>query len=119
MPDAARPPEELSFEEAMGALETIVGSLETERLPLEEMVGAYERGVRLLRTCRERIESARQRVELITADLEGRGQAALGDFAPLDPPEATVAESAKKARRKTGSSSPVPDELEKGDIRLF
>ncbi len=30
----------------MGALETIVDSLETERLPLEEMVSAYERGVK-------------------------------------------------------------------------
>ena len=119
MPDAERPPEELSFEEAMGALETIVTSLETERLPLEEMVGAYERGVRLLRTCRERIETARQRVELITADLEGRGQAALGEFAPLDAPETPVAEPAKKPRRKTGPPSAAAEELEKGDIRLF
>ena len=67
MPDDKRKPEDLSFEEAMEALDTIVSSLETERLPLEEMVTSYERGVNLLRTCRDRITTAQQRVELITA----------------------------------------------------
>jgi len=33
-----RKPEDLSFEEAMDSLETIVSSLEGERLPLEQMV---------------------------------------------------------------------------------
>jgi exodeoxyribonuclease VII small subunit len=117
MPDADRQPaEDLSFEEAMGALETIVGSLETDRLPLEEMVSAYERGVSLLRTCRARIESARQRVELITADLEGKGAASLGEFAPADAPETSAADPAKKSKRK---STPAPEAESGGDIRLF
>lgn len=116
MPDVASQPQELSFEEAMGALEAIVNSLETERLPLEEMVTAYERGVNLLRTCRARIETARQRVELITADLEGRGAATLGEFTPMDAPETTAADPAKKARRK---SAPAPEDKTGGDIRLF
>lgn len=116
MPDADRQPEELSFEEAMGALEAIVTALETEKLPLEEMVGAYERGVKLLRTCRARIESARQRVELITADLEGKGAAALGEFTPADAPDHPAPEPAKKAKRK---SAPAPEEHPGGDIRLF
>ena len=116
MPAAARQPEELSFEEAMGALETIVNSLETERLPLEEMVTAYEHGVKLLRTCRARIETARQRVELITADLEGKGAASLGEFTPMDAPEAPAAEAAKKAKRKSSSAA---EDKPGGDIRLF
>ncbi|MCE9520476.1 MAG: exodeoxyribonuclease VII small subunit [Verrucomicrobia bacterium] len=116
MPNAAHKPEELSFEEAMGSLETIVNSLETERLPLEEMVTAYERGVSLLRTCRARIESARQRVEIITADLEGRGTATLEEFTPMDAPETSTADSTKKAKRK--SPSPAEDKPS-GDIRLF
>lgn len=116
MPDADRKPEELSFEEAMGALETIVASLETERLPLEEMVSAYERGVQLLRTCRARIESARQRVELITADLEGRGAATLAEFSPVEAPETAAPEPAKKPKRKP---STAPGEEPGGDIRLF
>lgn len=116
MPDEDRQPEELSFEEAMGALETIVDSLETGRLPLEEMVTAYERGVKLLRTCRSRIETARQRVELITADLEGKGAATIAEFTPADAPDTAAAEPAKKSRRK---SATAPDEKPDGDIRLF
>ncbi len=89
MADDAPPPEDLSFEEAMDSLESIVTSLETDRLPLEEMVAAYERGMRLLRTCRGRIESARQRVEIITADLNNKGTATLGEFSPQDAPDAS------------------------------
>lgn len=113
MPSAAHKPEELSFEEAMGALETIVNSLETERLPLEEMVTAYERGVSLLRTCRARIESARQRVKIITADLEGKGAATLEEFKTMETPESPTADTAKKSKRKSA------EEKQSGDIRLF
>lgn len=117
MPDpASRKPEELSFEEAMSALDEIVHSLETDRLPLEEMVISYERGVKLLRTCRARIEAAQQRVELITADLEGRSPARLEPFDPQDAPEAATADAAKKTKRKSAPASQPPPG---GDIRLF
>ena len=119
MANDAPPPEDLSFEEAMDSLESIVTSLETERLPLEEMVAAYERGVRLLRTCRGRIESARQRVEIITADLNDKGKAALSEFTPQDAPE-TPQETAKRpARRKP--TAPAADDSEAGtdEVRLF
>ena len=128
MPDnEERPPEELSFEEAMESLESIVSSLEGERLPLEEMVQGYERGVKLLRVCRGRIETARQRVELITADLEGRGKATLSEFGSLEPPDAGSStipseEPAKRSTRKKPSASPEPPAGPSStgeDIRLF
>ncbi|WP_075089703.1 exodeoxyribonuclease VII small subunit [Verrucomicrobium spinosum] len=84
MTEEERLPEDLSFEEAMESLEAIVSSLESERMPLEEMVQSYERGARLLSQCRSRIESARQRVEMITADLDGRGRVSLSDFAAME-----------------------------------
>ena len=37
-----------SFEEAMERLDEIVESMEGERLDLDEMVGRYEEGVKLL-----------------------------------------------------------------------
>lgn len=119
MPENARPPEDPSFEEAMDALESIVASLETERLPLEEMVTAYERGVRLLRTCRDRIEKARQRVELITADLEGAGKAGLTEFTPPDSADAPAGEPAKKAKRRPAAPQTPADEGGTGDVRLL
>ena len=119
MPDDKLQPEDLSFEDAMDSLESIVSSLETERLPLADMVSAYERGVKLLRTCRDRIATARQRVELITADLEGKNAAVLSEFHPMEVPEAATpgGDSPKKTKRKPESVEPV--EESGTDIRLF
>ena len=120
MTEEERKPEELSFEEAMESLDSIVNSLEGERLPLEEMVTAYERGMKLLRVCRTRIDSARQRVELITADLEGKAPATLSDFAAKEiievAPQAVASDEAPKrvARKKPATEDEGGDE-----IRLF
>lgn len=123
MTEEERLPEDLSFEEAMESLEAIVSSLEGERLPLEEMVQSYERGARLLSQCRARIESARQRVEMITADLDGRGRVTLTDFAAMEEPAAptastgTVAEDSPKSR--VPRKKPAQEESNEGEIRLF
>jgi exodeoxyribonuclease VII small subunit len=119
MPDSDTKTKEPSFEEAMESLESIVASLETGQLPLEDMVTAYERGVKMLRACRERLESARQRVELITADLEGRGKASLSEFAPLDAPEAPSPESSRKTKRKSAAQDDAAAGEGSKDIRLF
>lgn len=115
-----RLPEELSFEEAMESLDTIVASLEGERLTLEQMVSSYERGMKLLRVCRARIERAQQRVESINMDLQGRGKATLSEFAPLEtvetsPPSTPPGEAPKRIKKKI-----VQDEgIAEDEIRLF
>lgn len=111
----------------MDSLESIVTSLETDRLPLEEMVASYERGMRLLRTCRGRIETARQRVELISADLNEKGKVTLTDFAPQDSPEtpssgASPAENVRRPARRKPTAPPVnepEDTPDDGEVRLF
>lgn len=50
----------------MGELEEIVHALESEPLPLDDLVGKYERGMSLLRQCRRQIDSAQLRIEQIT-----------------------------------------------------
>lgn len=127
MSEQERQPDELTFEAAMESLESIVSSLEGERLPLEEMLQSYERGVKLLRVCRSRIETARQRVEIITADLEGRGKATLSDFGSLESPDASSSASAaeesatkRSARKKSVAQEPPSGSSSTGeDIRLF
>jgi exodeoxyribonuclease VII small subunit len=116
MPDK---PDAPSFEDAMERLEEIVSAMEGERMPLEEMVQSYEEGARLLKVCRQRIDAARQRVELITADLDGSGKAVLSTF-----DEAAVAEpEAKPASRTTSIRRPAPkpaaDDDSGDEIRLF
>lgn len=125
MPQDERSPEDLSFEDAMESLDSIVASLEGERLPLEEMVSSYERGMKLLRVCRNRIETARQRVEVITADFEGRGQATLTEFTAqespaADTPSAPIEEAPKRQPRKKPAAEAIPDTGDdSAEIRLF
>ena len=118
MIEEERLPEELSFEEAMESLDSIVASLEGDHFSLEQMVSSYERGMRLLRVCRTRIERARQRVEAINVTMDGTESATLTDFAPMEAAEAasTTDPISKRApRKKSLPEDPATD----GDIRLF
>ena len=70
----------LSFEQAIGELETIVKRLEEGKVPLEESVAIYERGEVLKARCEELLKQAEARVEKITLDASGRP----AGTAPLD-----------------------------------
>jgi len=124
MSTATNKQDDVSFEEAMERLEEIVSSMEGERLPLEDMVQSYEEGAKLLRVCRERIEVARLRVELITANLDGSPKASLAPFDPAAAEAADPAPSTPEPAPKQRPASPAParrkpttDDDE--DIRLF
>jgi exodeoxyribonuclease VII small subunit len=58
-----------SFEVAMGELESLVQRMEGGRLPLEESLAAYQRGVVLVKYCREALGQVAQRVRILEADL--------------------------------------------------
>jgi exodeoxyribonuclease VII small subunit len=60
-----RPVEEMSFEEAMAALEAVVARLERGEVPLEESIALYEKGNALRAHCEARLKAAEERVELI------------------------------------------------------
>jgi len=108
-----------SFEEAMERLDEIVESMEGERLALDEMVGRYEEGVRLLTLCRGQIDNARMRVERINALLEGSGKATLADFdVPAEAEEEKVAEAGGKSATRRGVRTTAAS-AEDEDIRLF
>ncbi|WP_137045607.1 exodeoxyribonuclease VII small subunit [Pseudolabrys sp. FHR47] len=62
----------LSFEQAIGELETIVKRLEEGKVPLEESVAIYERGEVLKARCEELLKQAEARVEKITLDASGK-----------------------------------------------
>ncbi|MBC7981164.1 MAG: exodeoxyribonuclease VII small subunit [Armatimonadetes bacterium] len=57
---------ELTFENALSKLESIVEAMENEQLPLEDLVSQYESGSLLLKHCESILTSARKRIELIT-----------------------------------------------------
>ncbi len=62
----------LTFEQAMGELETIVKRLEEGKVPLEESVAIYERGEVLKARCEDLLKQAEARVEKITLDASGK-----------------------------------------------
>ena len=66
-----KPIDGMSFEEAMLALEQVVGSLEKGEVPLEQSIALYERGAALRTHCAGKLRLAEEKVELIRAQ-EGR-----------------------------------------------
>lgn len=63
---------ELSFEEALRALEDVVRKLEGGEVPLEESIGLYERGEALRRHCQARLDAAQARIEKIVQGPDGK-----------------------------------------------
>ena len=82
--------EEITFEQALVALEGVVERLEKGELPLEESLKLYEGGIRLSRLCHGRLEEAEGKIEMLLKDakgdppLDGKGGP---KTKPLSPPE--------------------------------
>jgi exodeoxyribonuclease VII small subunit len=72
------PSTEASLERALGRLEEIVGEIEKTPPPLETLIERYEEGMKLLRTCRDRLDAAEKRIEIVGRDA--RGNAVLEPF---------------------------------------
>lgn len=69
------PPE--NFEAALDELERIVQTMEEGELSLENSLAAYQRGVTLLKFCRQRLDSAEQTIQVLE---NGQLQAAPADL---------------------------------------
>ena len=69
---------ETSIDSALGRLEAIVGEIEQAPPPLETLIERYEEGMKLLQVCREKLDAAEKRIEIITRN--SRGEAALESF---------------------------------------
>jgi exodeoxyribonuclease VII small subunit len=59
---------DLSYEQALAELETIVASLESSKLPLDETMSLYERGQALTKHCVELLDKAELRVKQLSGD---------------------------------------------------
>ncbi len=68
--------EQLSFEEAMGQLESIIEQLEAGSLSLDETLTLYEQGQGLIALCGNTLDKAELRLEQLRADS--------GDTIPFD-----------------------------------
>lgn len=64
--------DEMSFEDAMRELETVVGQLERGDVALDQSIALYERGAALKARCEAKLKEAEEKVAKIT--LDGNGQ---------------------------------------------
>lgn len=62
---------DMSFEDAMGELEAVVGQLERGDVPLEDSIKLYERGAALKKRCEAKLKEAEEKVAAITLDGDG------------------------------------------------
>ena len=64
-------PNEMNFENAIARLEQIVRALESGSAPLDDSLSLFEEGVRLVKICNEKLDSAETRIKLLTETPSG------------------------------------------------
>lgn len=62
---------QLSFEAALGKLETIVESMESGDVPLADLLAKFEEGSKLLRVCEARLKDAELKIEQLKKQKDG------------------------------------------------
>ncbi|MDX1680537.1 MAG: exodeoxyribonuclease VII small subunit [Akkermansiaceae bacterium] len=109
-PKASADQDAPDFEQALEELEGLVEAMENEELPLEQLVANYEKGSKLLTHCQSVLESARERIELITLDNSP-------DSGLEQDPTASDAKPGQGAKPDKTQPSKAPQEDD--DIRLL
>jgi exodeoxyribonuclease VII small subunit len=64
--------EKLTFEQAIAQLQEIVEKVETGQVGLEDAIGQYETGCNLVRHCKQILENAERKIEILSKSLEGQ-----------------------------------------------
>lgn len=71
--------EEPTFTEMLERLEAIVDALESGEMSLEDSLKQYEQGVECLKACREKLETAQRKIDLLTG-IDDQGNAVTTRF---------------------------------------
>lgn len=64
----------LGFEDGLGRLEAVAAELETGELPLEELIGRYEEGMKLAAELEKMLETAKGRLQELSVGKDGSPQ---------------------------------------------
>ena len=115
MSSKPKPPgAQLNFEGAMDRLETIVGQMESGKLPLDDLIVRYEEGMKLVKICQERLASAEQKIEIIARNSAGKP--VVKDF---EPGAETNIDNQFAATNQSGGGAAEVKETKNDDVRLF
>jgi exodeoxyribonuclease VII small subunit len=58
---------DLSYEQALSELDTLVAKMEAGQLPLDQLLTSYQRGAQVLQFCRGRLDAVEAQVKLLEA----------------------------------------------------
>ncbi|MET0544460.1 MAG: exodeoxyribonuclease VII small subunit [Variovorax sp.] len=56
-----------SYEAGLQELEQLVAALESGQLPLDELLGSYQRGAALLQFCRDKLQAVEDQIKVLDA----------------------------------------------------
>ena len=68
---SAKKDKDITFEDAVEKLESIVEEMESDDLPLEKLLLRYEEGASMVKFCGEKLKAAELKVEQLEESLEG------------------------------------------------
>lgn len=63
--------EDIPFEQALQKLESIVDTMESGELPLEELMARFEEGTRLARVCQTKLAQAETKIQQLEKNAAG------------------------------------------------
>ena len=63
--------EDISFEDAVEKLDSIVEEMESDDVPLDKMLVRYEEGAKLVKLCEKKLKAAETRITQLEENLEG------------------------------------------------
>jgi exodeoxyribonuclease VII small subunit len=81
---AKEDPVSKKFEVALEELESVVEQLESGDLSLEDSLAAFEKGIRLVKYCNQKLNEVERRVEVLVKDKDGKFQFKALDSLPDD-----------------------------------
>jgi exodeoxyribonuclease VII small subunit len=95
MPKQTESPPEHTFESALTRLEGLVAEMEGDRMPLDQLIVAYEEGTKLVKICQQKLAEAEKKIEII--QRRSGGEPELREFEPgkSAPPSSATPSDAK------------------------
>jgi exodeoxyribonuclease VII small subunit len=90
------PAPEHTFESALERLESLVSDMEGDRMPLEELIVAYEEGTKLVKICQQKLSDAEKKIEII--QKRATGEPELKEFEPGQKPAAPAPPTSSGAK---------------------
>jgi exodeoxyribonuclease VII small subunit len=100
---ATAPTKPKKFEEELKDLEEIVGRIDSGELSLEDSIGAFERGVALVRSLNQKLDEIEKKVEVLSRNYQGELRTA--PFEGLE--EGNPSQPARRENSSAKGNTPV------------